>query len=382
MLDQAGDEVLRDPYPLYAQLRATMPAFRDPGTGLHVVLDYAGVKRALADHECFGSTVAGGQPGKWLIFLDPPRHSKLRALISRAFTARSVAALEPRIRTISRALLDEIAPRGELDLVSEYAVPLPMLVIAEMLGAPAADYRLFRTWTDVMLGLVTTVRGGEAKARAEREFAQVDADMTEYLADLLAHCRARAEDDLLTRLAHAEVDGERLTEDELLAFFQLLLLAGHETTTNFVSNTVLTLLEHPREECSPRVLEEVLRYRAPVQGVFRLARRDVALSGHTVGAGEIVYVAIGSANRDPAQFADPDRFDPSREPNPHLAFGHGMHFCIGAPLARLEAKIAIPDLFERLPALRREGDEPWEPRRAFHVHGPSRLRLSFDPRSR
>lgn len=378
----------RDPYPLYDQLRRDSPLHHVEPTDLWLVLDHAGAKRALADHEAFGSAVAPGSSVEhWLIFSDPPRHARLRALIMRAFTARAVAALEPRIRELSRALLDRVVARGELELVADYALPLPLMVIAEMLGAPTDDYDRLRRWSDVMLGLSLTLTGGDAAQQAQSAYAAVTDEMRAYVEVLLAERRAVPRDDLLTGLQAAEIAGERLSLAEILGFFQLLLVAGHETTTNLLGNAVLAFIDHPdqrelllhRRELLAPAIEEVLRHRSPVQAVFRVTRRAVALHGRTIPAGKQVLPMLGAANRDPAVFTAPGRFDITRDPNPHLAFGHGGHFCIGAPLSRLEARIALPDLLLRLPNLRLAHDEPWPPRQALHVHGPERLRLRFDP---
>ena len=384
MTDLFSDAARRDPYPAYDTLRAAAPVFREPRTGLWLVLDHAGVKRVLSDPEAFSSRYGPD----WMIFADPPRHTKLRGLVSRAFTPRSVAALEPRIRALSGELLDRVVERGEMDLVADFAAPLPMLVIAEMLGIPADDRPRFQAWADAILAMSYTIGGPPDLARAAAErFAAVTAEMAGYLADLLAARRADPREDLLTRLAAAEVDGERLTHGEILGFFQLLLLAGSETTTNLIDNAVLCFIDHPAQLARlratpgllPSAIEEVLRYRSPLQWMYRIARRDIELYGVAVPADSMVLAVIGSANRDPAAFPDPDRFDVGREPNPHLAFGHGPHFCLGAPLARLEAMIALVELLGRADQIELATAGPWEPRPGLHVHGPARLPVRFTP---
>jgi cytochrome P450 len=387
VIDLLSEEMRRNPYTVYDQLRGAAPVLHYTKADFWLIFDYEGVKRALTDHDAFSSRAAppGGGALDWLIFFDPPRHTKLRALIQRAFTPRSVAALEPRIRELSRELLAPALPRGEMDLAADYSVPLAVRVIAEMLGIPAADQPGMKRWVDVILTLIYAVTGGEAAARAVGEVGAVTAEMSAYLTGLLARRRAEPRDDLLTRLAEAEVDGERLTEREILSFFQLLLLAGSETTTNLVNNAILCLLEHPDQltrlraapELLPSAIEEVLRYRSPAQAMFRQTRRDVEMHGQTIPAGKLVLAMIGSANRDPRQFPDASHFDVTRDPNPHLAFGLGPHFCLGAPLARLEARVALTDLLG-LKGLARAGAEPWEPRQAFHVHGPARLPVRFE----
>ncbi len=387
LLQLLGAEGRRNPYPVYAELRRS-PVHHDATTGLWLILDYEGVKSALHDHDTWSSRASadGGAPLEWLIFQDPPRHAQLRALILRAFTPRAVAALEPRIAQLARELLDPVTPLGQMDLCADFSIPLPLLVIAELIGIPSADRPQFRRWSEVILGLSDTIAaGGAAAEHAVREFRKAAAEMRPYLAELLEARRRAPQDDLLTRLAAAEIDGTRLTEEEILAFFQLLLVAGSETTTNLIGNAVLCFAEHPaqlarvRAEPSllPSAIEEVLRYRTPIQAVFRMTKRAVELHGRRIPAGVLVLAVIGAANRDASQFSEPDRFDVARDPNPHIAFGHGIHFCLGAALARLEARIALGDLLARVKSFELATDA-WEPRRAFHVHGPTRLPIRFD----
>jgi cytochrome P450 len=219
------------------------------------------------------------------------------------------------------------------------------------------------------------------------EFMAVTAEMSAYLADMIEQRRAAPRDDLLTRLVEAEVDGDRLTHEEILGFFQLLVVGGQETTTNLIDNAILCLIENPdqlaRLQAAPNLLpaaiEEVLRHRSPVQWLMRTPTRDVGVHGQVIPAGRLVLAMIGSANRDPVQFPDANRFDIMRDPNPHIAFGHGIHFCLGAPLSRLEARIALADLLGRTKDIRLASDEPWEPRQALNVHGPARLPIRFEP---
>jgi cytochrome P450 len=389
MLNLHSEEMRRNPFPVYDQIRSGSPLLHDPRSDFWMIFDYEGVKRALYDHELFSSRAAppGGGALDWLIFFDPPRHTKLRALILRAFTPRSVANLEPRIRQLSRVLLDQTIERGEMDLAADYSVPLPMMVIAEMLGIPIADRPRFKRWVDVILNLCYSIQGGAEAAQAAREAGAATAEMSGYLGGLLVERRAAPRDDLLTRLVEAEVDGERLTDREILNFFQLLLIAGSETTTNLINNAILCLLENPQElarlrekpELLPSAIEEVLRYRSPVLAMFRQTKREAQVHGQVIPPGKLVLTMIGSANRDPRLFHDAGKFNITRDPNPHLAFGHGVHFCLGAPLSRLEARIALADLLERLKGFTLASDEPWEPRKAFHVHGPARLPLRFQP---
>ena len=393
MLDLFSDDMRRNPYPAYDLLRAASPVFHFEPFDIWIILDHDGVKRALVDHDAFSSNLshaAGhGNPGEWFIFFDPPRHTKLRALISKAFTPRIVANLEPRIRQLSRELLDPIMNRGEIDLAAEYAVPLPMRVIAELLGVPAADWPRYRRWSDVILKIANTITRDEEAARAITDFRAVTAEMRDFLPGMIEERRADRQDDLLTRLVEAEVDGERLTQEEILGFVQLLLVGGQETTANLISNAILCFIENPDElarlraapELLPSAIEEVLRYRSPLQWMPRATRRDVEMHGRIIPAGKAVLPLIGSANRDPKHFPNAGRFDITRDPNPHLAFGQGIHACLGGPLARLEARIALGDLLERMERFELASPEPWPPRQAFGVHGPARLPIRFTPRT-
>ena len=421
-MDFFSEEMRRNPYPLYAQMREAAPLLNLPQFDLWLIFDYEGVKRAINDHAEFSSAASQGRlkPFDWLIFSDPPRHTKWRAIIMRAFTPRMIDNLERRIRELSRELLDramvgaasgstelaevraaqtdaevrlgppDLREQGRMDLAADYAAQLPLLVIAEMLGIPLSDRPQFKRWSDAILGLAITLTGGEKSVRALDQFSTAVLEMRPYVAMQVERRRAEPTDDLLSRLVEAEVDGERLTEDEILGFFQLLLLAGSETTTNLINNAMLCFIEHADQYerlqaapvLIPSAIEEVLRYRSPVQAVFRKTTADVALHGQMIPQGSLVLPMIGSANRDAKQFVEPDRFDITRDPNPHIAFGHGPHFCLGAPLARLEARIALEDLFARLDNVRLASDEPWVPREALHVYGPSRLPIVFERNQR
>ncbi|HUR47833.1 MAG TPA: cytochrome P450 [Candidatus Saccharimonadales bacterium] len=385
MTDIFSDEMRRNPYPLYAQLRSSSPVFHiPPPFDAWAVFDYDGVKRVLSDHEVFSSRVPA--PPHWFLFLDPPQHTKLRALISRAFTPKMVANLEPIIRRLSSELLDKAMNRAEMDLASEYSVPLPMQVIAGMIGIPAVDWPRFTKWSEGILRLSYSRSGGADAAEARKEFSAVTQEMHAYLAEMTAQRRAEPKDDLLTRLIEAEVDGERLSHEEILGFFQLLVVGGQETTTNLINNAILCLGENPVQlarlrgnlDLVPAAIEEVLRYRAPLQWVMRTPRQDVEMQGQKIPAGKLVLAVIGSANRDSKHFQNPESFDISRDPNPHVGFGHGIHSCLGAALSRMEAKIALTDILQRLKNFSVISAEPWQPRRALHVHGPVRLPIRFE----
>jgi cytochrome P450 len=386
-----SDDMRRNPYPVFDRMRSDSPVYHVPTFDLWMIFDFEGVKRALVDHDAFSSDLSyvpgHGNPGEWFIFFDPPRHTKLRALISKAFTPRVVANLEPRIRELSRQLLDHTIEQGEMDVAADFSVPLPMLVIAEMLGVPAADWPRYKRWSDSILKIANTFSRDEEAAATINEYRAVTAEMRNFLPDLIEQLRAAHKDDLLTRLVEAEVDGQRLTQAEVLGFVQLLLVGGQETTANLINNALLCLIENPDQlgrlraapDLLPSTIEEVLRYRSPVQWMPRATRRDVEMHGQVISARKLVLPMIGSANRDPQQFKDAGSFDITRVPNPHIAFGLGIHSCLGAPLARLEARIALADFLERVKGFELASDQPWEPRKALGVHGPSRLPIRFTP---
>lgn len=293
-----------------------------------------------------------------MLDVDEPDHRRLRTLVQTAFTPRRIAGIAVRIEELADELLDRAGARGEIDLVADFALPIPTTIIAELLGVPAEDRHRFHRWSS---RIVAADRSPWAAVRA----IPAGLAFVRYLRRLLAARRAEDRDDLLGALVRAEAGGERLSEDELLAMVFLLIVAGHETTVSLIGNGALALLDHPDEKArlaaDPALLEpaveELLRFAGPlVLATERYASDDLEVAGVTIPRGELVYVALASANRDERQFPDPDRLDLAREPNRHLAFGHGIHFCLGAPLARLEARIAFGRLLARFPDFRLAAD--------------------------
>jgi len=340
------------------EMRDRRPVWKDPA-GFWSVFRYADVERAASDPAAFSSDTTTAIPGMerlqrgTLTRMDPPEHHRLHRLISQSFTPKRVAGLAPRIAEIATALLDQESGSDRLDLVSQFAYPLPVTVIAELLGVPVADRELFHRWADHLLSVPRTDFRSEGFMRTVEEALR---EMDDYL---LRHClerRKNPRDDLISDLVTAEVDGQRLDDEQLVNFSRLLLLAGHITTTLLLGNTMLCLQESPRAAAElradrsliPGALEEVLRLRAPFPQIARVSTGDVELSGRTIPAGQLVLLWLLSANHDERRFADPERFDIRREPNEQLAFGHGVHFCLGAPLARLEGRIAVDLLLTRL----------------------------------
>ena len=340
------------------EMRDQHPVWLDQ-MGLWNVFRYADVQRAIADPDVFSSDTTPLIPGMsqlqrgTLTRMDPPEHHKLRRLISQSFTPRRVADLAPRIAEIAGNLLDEASGSDRFDLVSQFAYPLPVIVIAELLGVPITDRELFHGWADHLLSMPRSDFRSESFART------VEDALREMDAYLLRHCVARRRspgDDLISDLVTAEVDGERLDDEEVVNFSRLLLLAGHITTTLLLGNTMLCLQENPARAAElradrsriPAALEEVLRVRSPFHQVARVTKQEVTVGGQVIPARQLVLPWLLSANHDERQFAEPERFDIHRAPNEHVAFGHGVHFCLGAPLARLEGKIALGLLLDRL----------------------------------
>lgn len=352
-----------NPFPWYAHMREHNPVYFDEETGGWHVFTYSDVQRVLSDYDVFSSQRgrdsqhAENPLGASMISQDPPRHRQLRTLATQAFTPRAVAQLEPRITAITNALLDAVAAQGSMDVIADLAVPLPVIVIAEMLGIPVADRERFKLWSDA---IVQGTHSAAAGAASTSLGANWYGEMMAYFQRMIALRQQEPRDDLITDLLAAQTDGQHLTMSEVLGFCILLLIAGNETTTNLIGNAILCFNEHPElqdrlrqaPELLPAALEEVLRYRSPVQSMFRVTTQPVELSGQTIPANAWVTAWIGSANRDPAQFPEPDRFDSTRTPNRHIAFGYGIHFCLGAPLARLEARVALNAMLARLRHIR------------------------------
>ncbi|APE24885.1 MULTISPECIES: cytochrome P450 family protein [Streptomyces] len=370
-LGEYGADFTANPYPYYAKLREAGPVHevRMPdGFQFWLVVGHEEGRAALADPRLAKSpSVIGVRPpeediiGVHLLAADAPDHTRLRRLVTGEFTGRRVEGLRPRIQQLTTELADAMEPAGRADLVDAFAYPLPIIVICELLGVPAEDRDTFRRWSNQ---LVTPT--------GDQEFGQAMVDFAAYLDALIEDKRAAGPtDDLLSALITARAeDGDRLSGPELRAMAYLLLIAGHETTVNLIANTVRNLLTHPEQLAALRAdpdlldgtIEESLRYDGPVEtGTFRFTREAVTIGGREIAAGQYVLVGIGALDRDPARFPDPDRFDIRRDTRGHLAFGHGIHYCLGAPLARLEGRIALRTLLDRFPDLELDPEgEPWE----------------------
>ncbi len=386
-------EIKEDPYPIYRELRRDAPVcLVEPGYWM--VTRYDDVFYILRNPALFSSSgesiatnVVGHDPDPLagsMIVTDPPEHTRLRRIANRTFNQRAIDRLGPRVNEITDELIGRIAGRGESDLVADVAVPLPLRVIAELLGIEAERHKDFKFWSDEIVN-------GFKWTLSEEESTRIRASVTEFRAFMrakVADRRAEKKEDLISALVHCEDEQSSLTDDEIVSTLVLLLAAGNETTTNLIGNAIFYLLENPDQMkmvladpgLVPNVVEETVRYAQPVQNLFRQATQDVELSGITIPKGAVVMACSGSANRDETVFPDPDRFDITRDNQRSLGFGLGIHLCLGAPLARIEGRVALNAVLTRLPNLSLEKDVPlkWqEP--SFVVRGLEELWVTFDP---
>jgi cytochrome P450 len=366
-------------YAIYRTLRDERPVHREPGTREWLLSRHEDVRAAACDHASFSSEGTDISRGllPMIQALDPPRHDALRARALRAFTASRVALLEPEIRRIARELLDGFADTGRGDLVADFARQLPSRVIGALIGIPPERREAFLAWSDEL------VEASPASALDER-FRNPATSIYREFTKLLAERRAARRDDLLSALLDAEIDGQGLSEEELLGFCFVLVVAGNDTTSNLIANGAALLAEHPDQRALlarelariPAAIEEMLRFESPAQALPRILRREVVLHGVAIPEGAQVRLLWGSANRDERTFPDPDRFDTTRDARGHLAFGQGIHFCLGAHLARLEARVAFEELLARIPDYRLAEPPTWRPSIWARAH-PA-VRIEFD----
>ncbi|WP_066914554.1 cytochrome P450 [Mycobacterium interjectum] len=358
-----------DPYPTYRELRNTTPVVWNDVTNFWALLKYEDIRYVSGHPLTFSSTRGISIPDPAqpepvqegnLIFTDPPRHRQLRKLINSGFTRRQVQLLEPKVREIVKGIVGGVDPSREYEFAEEIAAPLPTRMIAEMLGAPPEDWEQFRAWSDAAVGT--------ADPDIELDSVVALGELYEYFTKLIATRRSgevSGQDDLLSILAAAEVDGERLTDADLLNFSFLLLVAGNETTRNLIALGTLALIDHPEQfallrskpSLLPSAVEEMLRFTSPVTHMARQATQDVEIRGQQIKAGDTVVMLYGSANRDEEIFGPTsEEFDITRNPNPHIAFGAGEHACLGAQLARLEARVMFEVLLGAFPTIELTGD--------------------------
>jgi cytochrome P450 len=378
--DPRRPEVVADPYPAFERLRDEDPVHWSEVLGGWVLTRYTDVRAALSDPRLSADRItpflARRMPtaseavvtllhrvGLWVVFTDPPLHTRLRSVLGRVFTGRAIELRRPRVEAIVAGLLERAAAAGEIDLIRDFAYPLPVTVIGDLLGVPPQDHERLKAWSDELATFVgSSLTAADRYERAARGVAE----MHEYFEHVVARRREAPADDLVTALLAAEERGDALTEPELVASCVLLLFAGHETTTNLIGNGALALLRDPTAARTWReapaltasAVEELLRYDGPTAAMVRIAREDLPIDGRMVRRGDRLFLMINAANRDPRQFTEPERLDLRRADNRHLAFGHGIHFCLGAPLARLEGQIALPALLARFPKLALRPDAP------------------------
>jgi cytochrome P450 len=370
-------EVRANPYPLYHQLRSTDPVYWDEAAGCWVLTGYADIVAVLRESRFskaqglkrifnrFPETErVTARPvfrmfSKQMLFADAPYHTQLKGLVNKAFTPRVVERMQVHIQEIVDELLDAVQHKGQMDIIHDFAFPLPVTIIAELLGLPREEHDKFKKWSDDFLAVLGA---GHHASGLMQKARQSIIQFSDYISTLQAQHHQHPKDDLLGRLFTVEEEGQRLDHKELVANSLLLLVAGHETTTNLIGNGLLALLRHPDQMKKLRdnpslintAVEELLRYDNPVQILWRYASEEIEIAGKQIGQGQMVNLIIAAANRDPAQFPDPDRLDLSRPESRHAGFGFGIHFCLGSALARLEGQIAINTLLQRIPTLKLE----------------------------
>lgn len=374
------------PFPIFNKLRQTTPVRYDESRSCWDVFRYEDVHRILKDPASFSSNRGlTGQERETILTMDPPRHDQMRALVSKAFTPKVISDLEPHIRSITNELLNPVQDSGKMDIVHDLAVPLPVIVIAELLGVPSQDRKLFKEWSDILVkGPIENT--GEAFNQVMAEKGRAIEELDAYFAKIVEQRRKDPKKDLISLLLTAEIEGQKLNDKDILGFCILLLAAGNETTTNLISNAVRRLTEDQKiqqrlrenPELISSFVEEVLRFYPPIQAIGRVAASDNEIGGALIKAGEQVVSWVASANRDETKFTDPDNFIVDRRPNAHLAFGFGIHFCLGAPLARLEAQVALNIILDRLLNMQFVKGTELQPIQSPFVYGVKQYSITFD----
>jgi cytochrome P450 len=370
------------PFEVLSRLRKETPVRYDSYRNCWELFSYEDVQRVLKDAKTF-SSVRGPVGGQNLLFMDPPKHKQMRDLVNKVFTPKAISELAPRIQSISEELLGQISG-DTIDIVNDFATPLPVIVIAELLGAPAEDRAQFKKWSDILVESAEDETDEAYDNIMEKRQVAVQ-ELTVYFKNILEIRARQPQDDLISALLAAEIDGEKLTERELISFCVLLLAAGNETTTNLITNGVRVLAEQPAlleelyrtSDLIPNFIEEVLRYYPPIVAIGRTATQDVEIGSQAIKAGDQIITWVGAANRDKSVFSEPDRFRLDRKPNPHMSFGFGIHFCLGAPLARLEGKIALKILVERFKQFSLVEDEALVPILSSFVFGVKKYPVSL-----
>jgi cytochrome P450 len=380
----SAPDVIADPYPYLRQLRAEDPVHWNPLWGGWILTRHDDVQASFQDRRLSADRMSPFMAGlkkeearelqpsyqifsKWMVFTDPPQHTRLRMLVNKAFTPRRVESLRPRIQAIVDELLDRVIPAGRMELIHDFAYLLPVTVIAELLGVPARDHENIKKWSDeITLFIFGAIGVPDRRQRAQLAMLE----LANYLKAVIVERRRQPQDDLISALIAAQEQDDALTDDEIVSTCALVLFGGHETTTNLISSSVHALLKNPEQKYklaeNPSLIstavEEFLRYDGPSKSMVRLALEDFELRGKQIKKGQRLLLIQSAANHDPERFADPDSLDITRQPNPHVAFGYGIHFCLGAPLARVETAITINTILQRLPKLRLTADTlEWHP---------------------
>ena len=390
-LDPCEPTFFNNPYPAYHAIRVALPVFKWEEYGYWCFARHEDVNALLRDRR-FGRQilhVASREELGWeetplhlkpfyafekhsLLELEPPVHSRLRGLVNRSFLSRQVERLRPAITSLSNGLIDRFEAKGEAEIIADFATPIPVIVICDLLGVPSDMARQLLSWSHDMVAMYQARRDRATEDQA----VKATVEFSDFMRGYIAKRRKDPREDLLSELIRAEQEGQKLSEDELVTTAILLLNAGHEATVHAIGNAVKTLLELGlRDGISDGHIEEALRYDAPLHLFTRYALEDIEYGGIKLRKGEEVGLMLGAANRDPVRFVEPDRFEPRRDPNPHVSFGAGIHFCVGAPLARLEMQVALSTLFRRLPKLALA--ETPQYRNAYHFHGLEALKVTF-----
>lgn len=377
--DLDSSEFLANPYPVFDQLRSSDPIFWSEENSYWILTRYADIA-SLIQNEHLSSNRIGAHAGRmsqeareyfrpfftavssWMLMIDPPDHTRLRGLVNKAFTPRVVENMRGLVQDLANNMLATVKDQGRMDVMTDLANQLPATVIAELLGLPGTEHQQFKTWSDDIAEALSGIDSGATRDELQALYILAQKSslaLSDYFRERLVELRRHPQDNLLSALAQAEEQGDRLTEDELFANCVLLMIAGHETTTNLIGNGILALLQNPSQrealtsnpELIVSAVEELLRYDSPVQKMGRIALADIQIAGKQIKQGQLVCLSFAAANRDPEQFALPQQLDINRYPNRHLAFGHGLHYCIGAALARLEGQIVINSVLRCLPGL-------------------------------
>jgi hypothetical protein len=390
-------DVLADPYPLYARLQSEAPVCWDPYLHVWVVTRYADAVEVLQRFSAQRApsvarldelglshlTPIARLMAEQMLFMDPPRHNRVRNLAAAAFTPRRVELLREHVQRVADELLDEVLPRGEMDVMADFAHPLPAIVLAQTFGLPAADYPRLKAWSEELADMLGAIQHNPSGASGLLQRLE---EMTSYFRTAVHQSVRTDADGLVAAMAGAQVGGDQLTEDEVVANLILTMVGGYETTSHLIGSGLLTLLRHPDQYrrladdggLMPTAVEELLRFESPIQHTARLATADTELGGQHIRKGQPVLAMLGAANRDPAHFVSPDKVNVGRADNRHLAFGWAGHFCFGAAMARLEGAIALTTLLRRLRGVELVSEHvSWRPNPAFR--GPATLPVRFDP---